>query len=216
MIRKTKRIREILERLSKMYPSPRTELEFETPFQLLVATMLAAQSTDRQVNKVTARLFDAYGTPETMATLRAEQLEPWVSSVGLYRNKSRAIVETARIIMGQYGGDVPKTREELESLPGVGRKTANVVLSNAFDIPAFAVDTHVFRVARRLGLSDGKNPLEVEQDLCRLIEPEDWKDAHHWLIFHGRRVCAARSPRCGNCGLEDLCRSGDKVKIQRN
>lgn len=216
MIRKTKRIREILERLSKMYPSPRTELEFETPFQLLVATMLAAQSTDRQVNKVTARLFDAYGTPETMATLSAEQLEPWVNSVGLYRNKSRAITETARILMGQYGGDVPKTREELESLPGVGRKTANVVLSNAFDIPAFAVDTHVFRVARRLGLSDGKNPLEVEQDLCRLIEPEDWKDAHHWLIFHGRRVCAARSPRCGNCGLEDLCRSEDRVKTQRN
>lgn len=216
MIRKTKRIREILERLSKMYPSPRTELEFETPFQLLVATMLAAQSTDRQVNRVTARLFDAYGTPETMATLSAEQLEPWVSSVGLYRNKSRAITETARILMGQYGGDVPKTREELESLPGVGRKTANVVLSNAFDIPAFAVDTHVFRVARRLGLSDGKNPLEVEQDLCRLIEPEDWKDAHHWLIFHGRRVCAARSPRCGNCGLEDLCRSEDRVKTQRN
>lgn len=216
MIRKTKRIREILERLSKMYPSPRTELEFETPFQLLVATMLAAQSTDRQVNRVTARLFDAYGTPETMATLSAEQLEPWVSSVGLYRNKSRAITETARILMGQYGGDVPKTREELESLPGVGRKTANVVLSNAFGIPAFAVDTHVFRVARRLGLSDGKNPLEVEQDLCRLIEPEDWKDAHHWLIFHGRRVCAARSPRCGNCGLEDLCRSEDRVKTQRN
>jgi len=216
MIRKTKRIREILERLRKMYPSPRTELEFETPFQLLVATMLAAQSTDRQVNKVTARLFDAYGTPEAMATLSAEQLEPWVSSVGLYRNKSRAITETARIIIGKYGGDVPETREELESLPGVGRKTANVVLSNAFDVPAFAVDTHVFRVARRLGLSGGKNPLEVEKDLCRLIDPGDWKDAHHWLIFHGRRVCAARSPRCGNCGLEDLCRSEDKVAKPKN
>ena len=205
------RIRKIMATLEQAYPEARTELEFETPFQLLVATMMAAQSTDKQVNKVTRVLFQEYGTPERIAPLSEEAFAGMINSVGLYRNKGRAIVQTARILLEKHAGEVPGTREELEALPGVGRKTANVVLSNAFGIPAFAVDTHVFRVSRRLRLADGSTPLVVEQQLMEIIPEDHWGLMHHHLILHGRRVCMARSPKCTDCPLLVLCDSPDRT-----
>ncbi len=201
------RVREIMAILEQTYPDARTELEFETPFQLLVATMMAAQSTDKQVNKVTRVLFHEYGTPERIAALSEEAFAKMISSVGLYRNKGRAIVQTSRILLQKHAGEVPGTREELEALPGVGRKTANVVLSNAFGIPAFAVDTHVFRVSRRLRLADGSTPMAVERQLMDSIPEEHWGLMHHHLILHGRRICLARNPKCVDCPLLMLCDS---------
>lgn len=199
------RHREILERLRALYPNPKTALHWTTPFELLVATMLSAQSTDARVNQVTARLFPKHRTPEDFAALSPEELAEQIRDVGLFRTKAAHIVQTARLLVERHGGEVPRDREALEALPGVGRKTANVVLANAFGIPAIAVDTHVFRVANRLGLARAKTPEETERQLMRRIPREDWADAHHWLIYHGRQVCHARRPRCEDCALADLC-----------
>lgn len=205
------REKKIIDLLRNTYGGATTELNYESAYQLLVATMMAAQSTDKQVNNVTKHLFVDYGTPSAMASLSWEELAEKIKGVGIYRNKSKAIVATSNIILDEYDGRVPNTLESLVSLPGVGRKTANVVLSNAFDIPAFAVDTHVFRTSRRLGLASGSSPDEVEQELMQVFAKEEWKDAHHWLIYHGRQVCAARRPQCPVCPLIDLCSSEDKI-----
>ncbi|QSQ07699.1 Endonuclease III [Koleobacter methoxysyntrophicus] len=199
------RIKEILKIFEKLYPDAKTALKYDTPFQLLVATMLAAQSTDKQVNKVTSRLFKKYSGPEDFARLNPEDLEKEIRGCGLYRNKSKNIIEASRVIIDKYKGEVPRNLNDLMSLPGVGRKTANVVLSNAFNMPAFAVDTHVFRVSNRIGLAHGKNVLEAEYQLMENIPEELWGKTHHWLIYHGRQVCRARNPKCQKCALIHLC-----------
>ena len=202
-----KRLKDILARLESAYPNPRTELDHGSPFQLLIATILSAQSTDKGVNRVTPALFEAYPDCAAMAKIEPEQLYPLIGRLGLYRNKSRSLVGTAKMILERYEGEVPKTREALMALPGVGRKTANVVMSNAFGVPAIAVDTHVFRVSNRLGLANAKTVEKVEAQLMRNIPKNRWSDAHHWLILHGRRVCSARKPACSACALNDLCPS---------
>ncbi len=195
----------VLALLGAAYPSPKPELMFSTPFELLVATMLSAQSTDKQVNKCTAVLFQTYNTAAGIAALTEAELFPYIQSCGLYQTKGRNIIKTSKLLLEQYGGEVPQDRDALMRLPGVGRKTANVVVSNAFHIPAIAVDTHVFRVANRIGLAAAKDPLHTEQHLMQAIPEADWGDAHHWLIFHGRRVCGARSPQCASCCVRDIC-----------
>jgi len=201
-------VRETLDILAGLYPSPRTELIHRNPFELLIATMLSAQSTDAMVNRVTPALFRRCPTPEAFLELSAEELESMIRTIGLYRSKARNILAACRILVEEYGGQVPRSREALMRLPGVGRKTANVVVSNAFGQPAIAVDTHVFRVARRLGLASGSTPDQVERQLMERIPERLWTDAHHWLILHGRRVCHARRPRCGECPLRHLCLTG--------
>lgn len=201
------RAKQIMSRLAEAYPDATTELKFTTPFELMVAVILSAQSTDRQVNIITEKLFKKYNTPEEFANLTADQLANDIKGCGLYRNKSKFIVEASRILMQQYGGRVPQERELLERLPGVGRKTANVILGVAFGQAAFPVDTHVHRLAHRLGLSTGKTPEQTERDLCALIPSELWQRSHHQMIYHGRRVCAARKPRCTDCCVQDLCPS---------
>lgn len=203
--------RKILDILASMYPDAHCELNFRNPFELLIATILSAQSTDRQVNKVTERLFAKYPTPQDFLSLSEEELAEEIRGLGLYRNKSKNILQTCRILVEQYGGEVPAEREALEKLPGVGRKTANVVLSNAFGIPALAVDTHVHRVSNRLGLATSNNPLETEKQLTRRIPREEWSIAHHRLIWHGRRICSARNPKCGICDLAPYCRFANKA-----
>lgn len=200
-----KRIRDILDRLAGLYPGARTELRYGNTFQLLVAVMLSAQCTDRQVNKITASLFEKYGSPEDFAALEWEELARHIKGCGLYRNKSRNIVNTSRILVEKYGSRVPDKREDLEHLPGVGRKTANVVLNIAFNKPVMPVDTHVHRISRRLGLSSGKTAAAVEKDLTGIVPADRLGEAHHCLILHGRKVCRARSPRCGECVLWDIC-----------
>lgn len=196
----------ILNQLAALYPDAAPELHFTNPFETLVATMLSAQSTDKQVNKVTAVLFKTFPSAESIAALEPEALEPYIHSCGTFRNKAKNIVMTCRLLMEKYGGDVPETMDELTALPGVGRKTANVVLANAFGVPAIAVDTHVFRVSNRLGLADAKDVLKTELQLQKAIPSELWRDAHHQLIFHGRRVCKAQRPLCKTCTLRALCR----------
>ncbi|MBO8168992.1 MAG: endonuclease III [Thermoanaerobacteraceae bacterium] len=196
---------EILKLLEREYPDARTALNFETPFQLLVATILSAQCTDKRVNQVTSKLFAEFPTVHDIARLTPEELARWIQSCGLYRNKSRNIVAAARKIIAEFDGQVPQTREELMSLPGVGRKTANVILSNAFQKPALAVDTHVFRVANRLGLASSSTTLGTEKELQQVIPREKWGQAHHWLINHGRKVCKARKPLCKDCVLTAYC-----------
>lgn len=203
--------RKIMDTLAAMYPDAHCELRFRNPFELLIATILSAQSTDRQVNKVTERLFAKYPTPQDFLSLSEEELAEEIRGLGLYRNKSKNILQTCRILVEQYGGEVPAEREALEKLPGVGRKTANVVLSNAFGIPALAVDTHVHRVSNRLGLATSNNPLETEKQLTRRIPREEWSIAHHRLIWHGRRICSARNPKCGICELAPYCRFANKA-----
>lgn len=203
--------RKIMDTLAAMYPDAHCELRFRNPFELLIATILSAQSTDRQVNKVTERLFAKYPTPQDFLSLSEEELAEEIRGLGLYRNKSKNILQTCRILVEQYGGEVPAEREALEKLPGVGRKTANVVLSNAFGIPALAVDTHVHRVSNRLGLATSNNPLETEKQLTRRIPREEWSIAHHRLIWHGRRICSARNPKCGICDLAPYCRFANKA-----
>lgn len=195
----------ILAVLADVYADTGSALKFASVYQLLVAVILSAQTNDNQVNKITDRLFVDYGTPQAMSTLPLPQLEEMIQTCGLYKNKAKNILAATRIILDEHGGEVPQTREELMKLPGVGRKTANVVLSVGFGLPALAVDTHIFRVAHRLGLSRGKTPDDVEADLCRLIPEERWAEAHHWFIWHGRRVCDARRPNCAACPVAELC-----------
>jgi endonuclease-3 len=195
----------IFERLRAANPHPKTELVYGTPFQLLVAVVLSAQATDKSVNAATAKLFVEHATPQQMARLEAGQLEPYIRTIGLYRTKAKNVVALSRILVEKHAGQVPPTREDLESLPGVGRKTANVVLNTAFRQPTMAVDTHIFRVANRTGLGPGKDPLEVEHKLLKFTPTEFLMDAHHWLILHGRYTCIARKPKCPACAILDLC-----------
>jgi len=197
--------KEIFARLRKQNPHPTTELVYSTPFELLVAVVLSAQATDVGVNKATARLFPVANTPEGILELGLAGLKRYIRTIGLYNSKAANIMKTCRILADEYGGAVPRTREALEALPGVGRKTANVVLNTAFGEPTIAVDTHIFRVANRTGLATGKTPLEVEKRLMKLTPEEFRKDAHHWLILHGRYVCKARKPACPDCIIADLC-----------
>jgi len=194
----------ILEKLEEMYPEAKAELVFSNPYEMLVATMLSAQCTDKQVNKVTPAVFARYPDANAMAEAQVEDLYPMVKSCG-FKSKAGNIIGACKIIKEEHGGQVPDTREELTKLPGVGRKTANVVLSNAFGLPAFAVDTHVFRVSNRLGLCKADTVEETERLMTRLIPEEKWGEAHHWLIWHGRRVCKAQRPLCEECGLRELC-----------
>jgi endonuclease-3 len=186
-------------------PAPTTELEYETPFELLVAVVLSAQATDISVNKATAKLFPVARTPEAILSLGVDGLKRYIRTIGLFNNKAENIIKTCRILIDKHDGEVPRSRAALEALPGVGRKTANVILNTAFGEPTIAVDTHIFRVANRTGIATGKTPLEVEKRLLRLTPDEFKKDAHHWLILHGRYVCKARKPLCGECPIVDFC-----------
>jgi endonuclease-3 len=201
---------EIYRRLQAANPQPTTELDYGTPFELLVAVVLSAQATDKSVNKATAALFPA--TPEKIAKMGVQKLETFIKTIGLYRMKAKNVVALSKILLEKHGGEVPQNREALEALPGVGRKTANVVLNTAFGHPTIAVDTHIFRVANRTGLAPGKDPLEVEQKLVKFTPAEFQKDAHHWLILHGRYVCIARKPGCPECLIRDLCEFRPKTK----
>jgi len=196
---------EIFRRFRENNAAPTTELHFRSPFELLVAVVLSAQATDRSVNLATARLFAAADSPEDILALGEEGLSGYIRSIGLYRTKARNVIATCRILLEQYGGEVPREREALESLPGVGRKTANVILNTAFGEPTIAVDTHIFRVANRTNLAPGRNVEEVERRLLKVVPQTYRKDAHHWLILHGRYVCKARMPDCPNCLIRDLC-----------
>lgn len=195
----------MLEQLQSLYPDAHCELNYTTPFELLIATILSAQCTDKRVNEITATLFTKYNEPHHYLHLTQAELEEEIKGLGLFKNKSKNILETCRILYEKYNGEVPQTHAELEALPGVGRKTANVVLSNAFGIPAIAVDTHVFRVGNRLGLAQSENVDETEQQLMKRIPKDKWTDAHHWLIWHGRRMCSARNPNCTECPLSVEC-----------
>ncbi|MCY0875253.1 MAG: endonuclease III [Firmicutes bacterium] len=196
----------ILAELANLYPDAHCALDHRNPYELLVATILSAQCTDKRVNEVTPRLFAAYPTPEQMAAAPVEAVERLICECGLYKTKAKNIVATSRILAEQYASEVPSQMDALVALPGVGRKTANVVLSNAFGVPAIAVDTHVQRVSNRLGLAAAEQVEETERQLMRRIPREQWSAAHHWLIYHGRQVCAARSPSCTNCTLSSFCR----------
>ena len=186
-------------------PTPETELEYATPFELLAAVLLSAQATDVGVNKATRKLFPVANTPQAILRLGVEGLEEYIKTIGLYRSKAKHLIETCRILVEQHGGEVPRTRAELEALPGVGRKTANVVLNVAFGEATIAVDTHIFRVSNRTGLAPGKNVVEVEERLLKRVPKEYIHDAHHWLILHGRYVCVARTPRCWQCAVIQYC-----------
>jgi len=202
---------QIFRRLSQENPHPTTELHYRTPFELLVAVVLSAQATDKGVNKATARLFPVANTPRAILDLGEDGLKEYVKTIGLYNSKAKNILAASRLLVEKYGGEVPADRDALEALPGVGRKTANVVLNTAFGQPTIAVDTHIFRVANRTGLAKGKTPREIEDKLMRCVPVEFRTDAHHWLILHGRYVCLARKPRCGACVIYDLCEYADKT-----
>jgi len=202
----------ILDILEKQYKGTTTALEYKNKFELLIATILSAQTTDMQVNKITKKLFAKYPTPQAIIELTMEELSEEIKGCGLYRNKAKNILAAVKILLEKYGGEVPADRETLMSLPGVGRKTANVMLANAFGIPALGVDTHVFRVANRLGLVKAKTPNQVEEQLVAQIPHEKWGEAHHWLIWHGRGVCRAQKPLCFDCMLKELCPSTLEAK----
>jgi endonuclease III len=197
----------VLDGLRAAYPDAKTELDFATPFQLVIATLLSAQATDVSVNAATPALFARYPTPEALAAATPEEVEPYIRTIGLFRTKARNAVAAARLLVERFGGEVPRTVDELTTLPGVGRKTANVVVSNAYGVPAIAVDTHVGRLARRLGFSRHEQPDRVEADLAKLFPATDWVFLHHALILHGRRVCVARTPACERCSVAALCPS---------
>jgi endonuclease-3 len=203
--------REIFARLKAANPHPTTELEYTTPFELLIAVILSAQATDVSVNKATRQLYPVANTPAAIYALGVEGLIPYVQTIGLYRNKAKNVIETCRLLLEQHDGEVPRDRESLQALPGVGRKTANVVLNTAFGVPAMAVDTHIFRVSNRTGIAPGKNVDIVEQKLMKFVPTEYLMDAHHWLILHGRYTCTARSPQCWNCLIADLCEFRQKT-----
>ncbi len=204
------RVAEIFRRLAAANPAPKGELEYANPFTLLVAVVLSAQATDAGVNKATRSLFKVAKTPQKMLALGEEGVQEHIKTIGLYRNKAKNVIGLSKALIAEHGGEVPQRREALEALPGVGRKTANVVLNIAFGEPTLAVDTHVFRVAHRLDLAYGKTPLEVEMGLLKVIPERYLHHAHHWLILHGRYICQARKPKCDTCVVCDLCTSGDK------
>ncbi|MBT00763.1 MAG: endonuclease III [Oceanospirillaceae bacterium] len=201
---------EIFSRLREQNPNPTTELNYTTPFELLIAVILSAQATDVGVNKATARLYPVANTPDAILGLGVEGLKEYIKTIGLYNSKAENVIKTCRALIELHDGEVPSSREALEKLPGVGRKTANVVLNTAFGEPTMAVDTHIFRVSNRTRIAPGKTVLEVEKKLLRFIPKEFLQDAHHWLILHGRYVCTARKPRCGACIIEDLCEYKEK------
>ena len=203
--------KEILTRLRDANPHPTTELNFTTPYELLVAVTLSAQATDVGVNKATAKLFPVANTPQAIFDLGVDGLKDYIKTIGLYNSKAVNVHKMAEILITQHGGEVPESREALEALPGVGRKTANVVLNTAFGWPTIAVDTHIFRVSNRTKLAMGKNVDQVEQKLLKVVPAEFKVDVHHWLILHGRYTCVARKPRCGSCIIEDLCEFKDKT-----
>lgn len=203
--------REIFLRLQAANPHPTTELEHKTPFELLVAVILSAQATDKSVNLATRELFPVANTPQKILDLGEAALREYVQRIGLYQTKSKHIIQMCRILLEQHDGQVPQTREALEALPGVGRKTANVILNTAFGQPTIAVDTHIFRISNRIGLAPGKDVAEVEKKLMKFVPDEFKQDAHHWLILHGRYVCVARKPKCGECIIQDLCEFKEKV-----
>lgn len=196
---------DIYSRLRENDPNPDMELKYESAFELLVSVILSAQATDISVNQATTKLFPIANTPKAMFELGEAGLKPYIKSIGLYNSKAENIIKTCRLILDKFGNEVPRTREELETLPGVGRKTANVILNTAFGEPTIAVDTHIFRVSNRTGLAKGKTPLAVEKRLTRLTPEEFRQNAHHWLILHGRYICKARKPSCGECIIVDLC-----------
>lgn len=202
---------EIFRRFREANPHPTTELEYTTPFELLIAVILSAQATDVSVNKATRQLYPVANTPAAIHALGIEGLTEYIRTIGLYRTKAKNVIETCRILLEQHGGEVPRSREALEALPGVGRKTANVVLNTAFGEPTIAVDTHIFRVANRTNIAPGKNVDEVERKLLKFVPEEFRHDAHHWLILHGRYTCIARKPQCWNCLIADLCEYKDKT-----
>ena len=201
---------QIFVRFHEQNPHPTTELAYRSSFELLIAVILSAQATDVGVNKATAKLFPVANTPQEILDLGLDKLKEYIKSIGLYNSKAQNIMKTCELLVKNYNGDVPYKREELESLPGVGRKTANVILNTAFGESTVAVDTHIFRVANRTGLAKGKTPLAVEKALLKNIEPKFLKDAHHWLVLHGRYVCTARRPQCKTCIIQDLCEYPDK------
>ncbi len=202
---------ELFTRLRELNPHPTTELAYSTPFELLVAVVLSAQATDVGVNKATKKLYPAANTPQAILALGEEGLKKYISTIGLFNAKAKNVIALCRLLIEQHGGEVPRTREALEALPGVGRKTANVILNTAFGEPTIAVDTHIFRVANRTGLAPGKDVRAVEDKLAKVVPPEFKHDAHHWLILHGRYVCKARKPDCPHCPIRDLCRYKHKT-----
>ncbi len=208
-----KQVQTFFERLREQRPTPQTELNYSSPFELLIAVMLSAQATDVSVNKATDKLFPIANTAQSILNLGVEGLKSYIKTIGLYNSKAENVIKTCQILVDQYQGNIPETRKELEALPGVGRKTANVVLNTAFGHPTMAVDTHIFRVGNRTGLAIGKNVLEVEHRLIKVIPKEFIVDAHHWLILHGRYCCIARKPKCGECIVADVCNWKDRFKF---
>jgi endonuclease III len=206
---------EIFRRFQGLLPKPETELAYQSPFQLLVAVVLSAQATDKSVNKATVGLFEAAPTPQAMVRLGETGVMEHIKSIGLFRTKAKNVVALSRLLMEHHGGEVPQSREELEALPGVGRKTANVILNTAFGQPTIAVDTHIFRVANRTGIAPGKDVVAVENRLMRVVPPEYRLNAHHWLILHGRYVCKARAPECPRCPIADLCEFKRKTRLEK-
>ncbi|WP_368879634.1 endonuclease III [Proteus terrae] len=202
---------EILTRLRDDNPQPTTELKFDSPFELLISVLLSAQATDVSVNKATAKLYPVANTPQAILTLGVDGLKKYIKTIGLYNTKAENVIKTCQILVDKHNSEVPENREALEALPGVGRKTANVVLNTAFGRPTIAVDTHIFRVSNRTGFAPGKNVNEVEQKLLKVVPAEFKVDCHHWLILHGRYTCIARKPRCGSCIIEDLCEFKEKT-----
>lgn len=205
--------REIFTRLRAALPHPTTELEYTSPFELLIAVILSAQATDVSVNKATRKLYPVANTPTQIHALGVDGLMPYIQTIGLYRTKAKNVIETCRMLMTLHDSQVPRSREELQALPGVGRKTANVVLNTAFGVPTIAVDTHIFRVSNRTGIAPGKDVDAVEQKLMKLVPAEFLLDAHHWLILHGRYTCIARKPLCWNCNIADLCDFKSKTPL---
>jgi endonuclease-3 len=204
----------IFERFARANANPTTELEYRSPFELLVSVVLSAQATDKSVNAASVELFKVADTPQKMLALGVDGLIPYIKTIGLFRSKGKHLIETSRILVERHGGEVPATREALEQLPGVGRKTANVILNTAFGHDTIAVDTHIFRVANRTGLAPGETPLEVEERLLKFVPEMYRKNAHHWLILHGRYVCKARKPDCPQCLINDLCEYRSKTRIE--
>ena len=210
-----KKVAAIFARLKSLNPTPTTELEYSTPFELLVAVILSAQATDKSVNLATRTLFKHANTPQAIVKLGIEGLSNSIRTIGLYNSKAKNVIEMCRMLLEQHGGAVPQSREALEALPGVGRKTANVVLNTAFGQPTIAVDTHIFRVANRTGLAPGENVREVEDHLVKVVPPEYLHDAHHWLILHGRYTCLARKPKCPECPILELCEYREKTRSEK-